>query len=386
MRSNKQIIYSIIEFLFFTISAAMFGFASLFLLNKGFSNGQIGLILALSSVFAIVLQQLVALFIKKSNFNLNRLLVILYIIVAILSSVLFIFKLKGISFAIVLICLFFIQKASEPFITALHSGYKEIQFSISRGFGSLGYSISNFAIGQILAKLASDYLPIIYIVPTVLLVIFLLIFKAPNTNDNQEIKKEDKINLIHDYPHFFLFLLGVMFIAVTHNFTELFLLQIISRIGGTSANLGTAAAISAITELPAMILYKKYYKKLGNRNLLMLAGIMWVTKNLLIALAPNIYFVYAAELLQFVSYSIYVPSTERHLSHVIPSSEYLKGQTLISSCLVIGSLVATLLGGFLIDKIGINTTLMVMQGFSLIGIILFIISIKQSLKVIPRVK
>lgn len=113
---------------------------------------------------------------------------------------------------------------------------------------------------------------------------------------------------------------------------------------------------------------------------------MWVTKNLLIALAPNIYFVYAAELLQFVSYSIYVPSTERHLSHVIPSSEYLKGQTLISSCLVIGSLVATLLGGFLIDKIGINTTLMVMQGFSLIGIILFIISIKQSLKVIPRVK
>ncbi len=386
-QNRNQVLYCITEFLHFTIQAATYGFASLYLLSKGFNNSQIGVFLATSSICAIILQQFVASFIKKTNYSLNRLLIIMHIIMVLLSFVIYILKPQGIVFLILLTFIFFIEKASQPYITAIHSGYKEIQFSIARGIGSLGYSISNFLIGQLLVKVASDILPIIYIIPSVLTIICLIIFNAPNVQEEkQEVNKQDKINLLHDYPHFYLFLLGLMLIAVTHNFTELFLLQIIKRIGGTSANLGTAGAISALTELPAMILYKKYYKKLGNRNLLMFAGVMWVLKNIFIAIAPNIYVVYAAETLQFLSFSIYVPSTERHLAHVIPKSEYLKGQALISTSLVIGGLIATLLGGLLIDALGINTTLYIMQSFAVIGVIFFIISIKKSLKIIPHTK
>lgn len=386
MKNNKQVIYSIIEFLYFTILATMYGFASLYLLEKGFSNSQIGLILAVSSVLAIFLQQIIAHFVKKTNFNLNRLLVYLYIVLAIISLLIYILKLSGVPFIIALVIVFFIEKGSEPFITAIHSGYKEIQFSISRGIGSLGYSLSYFVIGQLMVKVASDYLPLLYFVPSILIVVFLIIFKAPNAIQAEKVKREEKINLIHDYPHFYWFVFGVALISITHNFTELFLLQIITRVKGTSANLGIAAAISSITELPAMALYKKYYKKLGNRNLLMFAGIMWAIKNILIALAPNIYFVYLAETLQFFSFSIYVPSTERYLSHVIPKEEYLKGQALISSALVVGSLIASLLGGILIDRLGINIALMIMQIFAILGAMFFIISIKRSLKVASRVK
>ena len=386
MKNNKQIIYSIIEFLYFTILAAMYGFASLYLLDKGFSNSQIGLVLAISSVLAILLQQLVTQFIKKTKYNLNKLLVYLYIVVALLSLFIYIFKLSGIAFAIALVIVFFIEKGSEPFITAIQSGYKEIQFSISRGIGSLGYSVSYFVIGQLLAKDASDYLPIIYFVPSVLIVVFLILFKAQNVTQSEEVKRKDNTSLMHDYPHFCWFVIGVALISITHNFTELYLLQIITRVNGTSANLGIAAAISAFTELPAMALYKKYYKKLGNRNLLMFAGVMWSVKNILIALSPNIYFVYLAELLQFFSFSIYVPSTERFLSHVLPKEEYLRGQTLISSALVVGSLIASLLGGVLIDALGINIALMIMQSFAIVGAILFIFSMKRSLKIAPRDK
>lgn len=386
MKNKKQVIYSIIQFLYFASSAAMFGFASLYLLDKNFTNSQIGLLLALSSVIAIVLQQLIASFVKKTNFNLNRILVYMYIIIALLSLSLFIFKLSGVIFAIVLVIIFFIERGCEPFITAIHSGYKEIEFSVSRAFGSLGYSVGNFAVGQLLAKVASDYLAIVYLASSILLIIFFLMFNAPNVAQEERVKRQDKINLLRDYPHFYMFLLGIMLIYITHAFYNLFLLQIITRINGTTANLGTAAALSAITEMPAMALYKKYYKKMGNRNLLMFAGIMWVVKNILIAIAPNMYFLYAAELLQFFSFSIYIPSTERYLSHVIPANEYLKGQALIASALVIGSLIASLLGGFMIDKCGMNTTLIVMQVFSIVGIVFFIISIKRSLKIAPRVK
>ena len=383
---NKRINYCIIEFLYYTILATMYGFASLYLLDKGFSNGQIGLIVAISGVLAIVLQQVVAHFVKKTNYNLNKLLVYLYAVVAILSILIYIFKPNGALFTIALIIVFFIEKGSEPFITAIHSGCKEMQFSIARGIGSLGYSITYFVLGQLLVKVASDYLPLLYFVPSILIVVFLAMFRAPNTHQDEEVKTEDKINLIRDYPHFYWLVFGIALISITHNFTELFLLQIVTRINGTSANLGIAAALSAITELPAMALYRKYYKKIGNRNLLMFSSVMWAVKNISIALAPNIYFVYAAELLQFFSFSIYVPSAERYLSHVIPKQEYLKGQALISSALVTGSLIASLLGGVLIDKLGINTALMIMQIFAIVGAVFFIVSIKRSLKIAPRVK
>ncbi len=385
--NRNQVLYCLIQFLYFTIQAATYGFASLYLLNKGFNNSQIGIFLAVASVCTIILQQFVASFVKKTNFSLNKLLIIFHIIIVILSLAIYALRFQGILFLILLVIIFFIVKASQPYITAIHQGYKEIQFSIARGIGSLGYSISNFLIGQLLLKVASDVLPIIYLILSILLIVCLIVFNAPNAQEEkQEVNRQEKINLLHDYPHFYLFLFGLMLIAVTHNFTELFLLQIIKRIGGTSANLGTASAISALTELPAMILYKKYYKKLGNRNLLMFSGIMWVLKNIFIAIAPNIYVVYAAEALQFLSFSIYVPSTERHLAHVIPKSEYLKGQALISTSLVIGSLIATLLGGLLIDTLGINTTLYIMQNFGVVGVIFFVISIRKSLKIIPRTK
>ena len=212
MKNNKQIIYSIIEFLYFTILAAMYGFASLYLLDKGFSNSQIGLVLAISSVLAILLQQLVTQFIKKTKYNLNKLLVYLYIVVALLSLFIYIFKLSGIAFAIALVIVFFIEKGSEPFITAIHSGCKEMQFSIARGIGSLGYSITYFVLGQLLVKVASDYLPLLYFVPSILIVVFLAMFKAPNTHQDEEVKTEDKINLIRDYPHFYWLVFGIALI------------------------------------------------------------------------------------------------------------------------------------------------------------------------------
>ena len=51
--------YALIQGLYWAIFCLMVGFASVFLLDRGFTNGQIGLILGLSYLLSAVLQPVV---------------------------------------------------------------------------------------------------------------------------------------------------------------------------------------------------------------------------------------------------------------------------------------------------------------------------------------
>lgn len=91
------------------------------------------------------------------------------------------------------------------------------------------------------------------------------------------------------------FFAGVLCLSTTNGFTETYLPQIIHQIGGTNSDFGVATFISAIVEMPAMFLYRRFADKAGNRRLLIFAGWMWALKNFLIMLAPTTYLIFAAE-------------------------------------------------------------------------------------------
>ena len=141
--------------------------------------------------------------------------------------------------------------------------------------------------------------------------------------------------------------------------------------------------ISAMMELPGMLLYRHFADKIGNRRLLVFAGWMWAAKNFLIMLAPNAYLIYAAELIQFGGYAIYVPAGVRYIAHTLPESEFLKGQALVGSAFTAGCLVAGFVGGPMIDLVGLGATLCGVQIFSVGGVILFSCAMTKSLHMFP---
>ena len=135
-----------------------------------------------------------------------------------------------------------------------------------------------------------------------------------------------------------------------------------------------------------MLLYRRMADKFGNRRLLAFAGWMWALKNFLIAIAPNVYFIYAAELLQFVGYAIYVPAGVRYIAHTLPESEFLKGQALVGSAFTAGFLITGFVGGPMIDLIGLEATLWGLQLFSVGGVLLFTLALTKSLHMFPSVR
>lgn len=389
VHKNTTAFYAVIQALHFAIAALISCYASAYLLYKGFDNGQIGTILGFANVCSACFQPVFAMFVQRTGLRLGNCMIVVYAVMAAASAVLFVLRPSGILFLVSFIVVFLLQSAMQSSVNALYRGYHsrgiKINFGLARGFGSVAYSLASLGAGLAIHHLTPDALPGIYLVPCILMCILLLIFHAPNVGEEEAevVTPKQKKLLLRQYPHFYLFLAGIFFLAVTHCFTETYLLQIIQRIGGTSANLGVAIAIASITELPAMILYRKTSKKVGNRRLLVIAGWMWAIKSFVIMFAPSIPIVYAAELLQFVSYAIYVPASVRYIAHAIPETEFLKGQALAGSAFTVGSLVATFLGGQMIERFGMDSSVWVIQIFSVVGIVLFTYTMFDSLKKFP---
>ena len=391
-RKNATAFFAVIQILYFCTHALVNGYAATYLLSYGFSSGQIGIMLGIGNLCAVGVQLLAASIVSHTGIRIGKVIMVTHVVVAALALALIWVPHGGIIFCVVFVLVFLLTKAMMPMVNSLYYGYHEqgtkINFGVARGLGSGAYSLACLAAGVLVQRFTSGILPWMYIVSCLLLCVAVYIFNAPNTEERTAsgVTPREKRILMREYPQFYLFFAGVLCLSTTNGFTETYLPQIIQQIGGTNSDFGVATFISAIVEMPAMFLYRRFADKTGNRKLLIFAGWMWAAKNFLIMLAPTTYLIFAAELLQFVGYAIYIPAGVRYIAHTLPESEFLKGQSLVVSAFTAGCLIAGFVGGPMIDLFGLRATFWGVQLFSVAGVILFTCAMLKSLHMFPSDK
>ena len=388
-QKNATAFYAAIHILYFGALALSASYASAYLLHHGFTNGQIGILLGIGNLCAVGVQLLTAAVVSRTGIRIGSVMTATSGVITALSLALLFLPLSGVAFTVTYALVFLLAQSLMSPVNSLYHGYNQqgikVNFGVARGFGSAAYSTASLAAGLLIRKYTPDILPGMYAVPFLLLCVAVFVFNAPATSQRrpENVTIKEKKLFLRGYPQFYLFFAGVLCLSTSTGFTETYLLQIVQRIGGNSSNLGVAMFISTMTELPAMILYRRFADRIGNRRLLILAGFMWAVKNFMIMLAPNVYFIYAAELLQFAGYAVYMPAGIRYIAHTLPESEFLNGQALVGSACTAGYLIATFVGGSMIDLIGLNATLWGVQLFSVGGVILFTCAMTKSLKMFP---
>ena len=174
-------------------------------------------------------------------------------------------------------------------------------------------------------------------------------------------------DLLRGCPSLALFLGGVGCMFLAYSFIDNFMVQIILSIGGQSGDLGTAITLSAMTELPAMMLFARFSRRGKGVRLFMISIWFWLAKDVLTLLAPNPQTLYAVQLLNFASCAVYVPGMMDYMRHVLPESQLLRGATLAGTATTLGSLLATIVGGWLMDGVGVRKALMIVQVFPAVG-------------------
>lgn len=378
--------YALIQGLYWAIYCLMVGFASVFLLDRGFTNGTIGLILGLSYLFSALLQPAVGAAFSRRGFRLNIGIACAYLPVAALSLAVLLLPLGRAPLAVALAVMFTIQSMLQPSVNALHQRFetdgRQVNFGLARGVGSAAYALSSFAMGRLLARLSPSILPGAYgaAVGVLIAVLFCAKTTAAAGPAGMDSRGASYADLLRGCPSLALFLGGVGCMFLAYSFIDNFMVQIILSIGGQSGDLGTAITLSAMTELPAMMLFARFSRRGKGVRLFMISIWFWLAKDVLTLLAPNPQTLYAVQLLNFASCAVYVPGMMDYMRHVLPESQLLRGATLAGTATTLGSLLATIVGGWLMDGVGVRKALMIVQVFPAVGTALLTVALSRAIR------
>ena len=130
------------------------------------------------------------------------------------------------------------------------------------------------------------------------------------------------------------------------------MIQIITNVGGTSADLGRLLAIAAITEIPVMFLFSRIVKHVKSSALLVVSSVFFILKAFGYFAAGNIALMTIAAVMQMGSFAIYIPASVYYVNEVMEERDKFKGQALMTGTNTLGGVIGSLLGGF--DQAGVS--------------------------------
>lgn len=392
MKKQLNIKYAAAQFFYFSLFASMFAFVSVYLLHKGFDNATIGIVLSITSLSAIGIQTILANYIdKRKDIPLQKIISVITAVIIIGSLILYFMSFELFILALIVI-IFALTQSLLTFINSLAFIYEkfgiDINYGVARGMGSLAYAVMTIALGQVVKITTPDILPIFYSVFALLLFFSVRSYFLPADEqvivedveepvEEQENTDQTMFEFISKYSRLVLLMGGIVFLFFAHTLINNFFIQIITPIGGDSGAMGTAIFIAAIVELPAMINFNRMAKKFSISRLLKVSALFFLAKHVLTFFAPNMLTIYVAQFLQIGAYSIAYPALVEYINSVVDRKDLVRGQSLLTTAMALSSVFASLLGGVLLDNIGVSQTLSIGVVTTLIGLLIIFITVED---------
>ena len=210
--------------------------------------------------------------------------------------------------------------------------------------------------------------------------VVLYFFKKPQVKTEAPAKTEvahnNLISFVKTYPSFMLFVLGAVCFFFAHNAINDYMIQVITPLGGTETQMGIAVSCAAFLELPTMALINKIMKKISVKNLLLISGIAFFIKHLLMLIAPNMAVVYISQAFQMFAYAVFIPAGAYFVNQTMARLDQVKGQAYINCSITLGGVFSSLVCGRLLDIKGVNFMLTVSVIVTAVGLLIAFTALK----------
>ena len=374
-RKSLNIKYMASQIFYFGAFAAMMGYASVYLLHKGFSNSTIGIILSLCSILAVFMQPALASFADNhKNIEIRKIINTIVAIAIILSVALLVIPTNQTLIFILIVAIFSLETTIMPLINTLAFIFEkygiQINFGIARGLGSVAYALTSMALGYIVEWFSPDLLPICYVVFNALLFIVVHLFVLPknaqivNADEESETEAEvqENVSLLKfasKYKKFIVFLLGFVLVYFAHTIINNFFIQIITNVGGNSSDMGNAVFLAAMLELPTMAYFTKLSQKVNCGTLIKASIVLFLAKHAITYLATNMVMIYIAQVLQMGAYALFIPASVYYVNCKVDNKDIVKGQSFVTTSMTMSGVFANIIGGFLLDAVGVSEVLLI---------------------------
>jgi len=365
MTKNLSPNYTLHQISYWAAAAGLMSFATAFLLEKGFSAAQVGLLLACGNLLSCAFQPLLAAYADKSGGNiLKRLCLWLSFL-----SIFFLCALQllplprrifGLSYLMAVFCFDAMMPLLNSICVAYNSKGMRINYGLGRGIGSLAFAFASLGIGRAIAALGADSMVWIVLVLLGLFVLATLSFPSIEKDRSEAVQAPDCCTVpefLLRYKWYCVSLLGVMLLAMFHAMTENYLIEIVGRLGGDSGSVGIALFVATAIETPVIIYFEKVRRHISDSWLLRYAGLSFLLKSVLLFVAPSVTAIYFIQLLQATSYSFLSPTQMYYANAKVLAADMVKGQAFITAAYSLGCAIGNFAGGQLLDAFSVSALL-----------------------------
>lgn len=379
MKEKIQIRYNLLQILFWLLACCVSGYVAIYLKAKGLDNTEIGLVTGLSCVFIMFISPSVSTVLQKvKSLTIPKLATILLV----LTSLLFLFVSYINIPAILLIVLYIViitgYLSCVPLLSTICMNYIErgydLNFGLARGMGSVSYAISAVVLSYCIDLFDANALSVIHAISVVLFLCILNTMPDYVEERREAEKKQGSVfTIIKKYKLVFIILLGWAFTFSAATTLSTYLINVVENLGGNTTIYGYAVFCMAASELPAMAVTRKLMRKYNAMSLIVVAGLAYFIRNVLIAIAPNLIFVFLGVIFQSFSYGLLTSMITYYIADTCEKEDQVMGQTLQGIMTTgLGSMLGNILGGVLQDALGLNAMLVFAIGMTVIGSLILI--------------
>ena len=356
-------------------------YAAVFLQHIGFSNSELGLIVALGNVGGALLSTGLGDWIdRRPKLKHTTVINALLLVQAAMLVLLRVQPQRGwvssVCYVIYMSVLLAVNAINLDISVRLEQAKMPLNFGVARSVGSFSFMVLSIILGMLVE--ARSHLVLLY--GGLAVVLFQFAGTGVIARDMQYAethgaarggdggkRSASLIGFIAENRRFSLMLLGVTILFIAHNLDGSFLINEIRALGGDESTMGWMAAFQALVEVPVMVFSAWLTRKGTHAQLIRISFVFFVAKMLAYALAPSIPVLFAARLLQAPSYALYIVLVTPYASQAVPMKDSAKAQSLLVSVTNIGAVLAGLAGGVMFDRFDVRTTMLIGTAICAVG-------------------
>lgn len=367
--------YAFFQAAYWTSSVLVYGYTRVFLEKFGYGPKAAGVVLATGALAAAFLQPLLGAIMHRRRLPLRT---VLFAITAlsVVCALAMLAPLPAPAIAAFFTVLAVMTNSSVGFLNsaafALQREGETVNFSAARGVGSVCYALMSKFISTLASPQAM--LACQFTAATVLAALTLTMLPRRDS-ETAPAPGAQKVEggFFARNMNYMLILLGQVLLFFLHHIITGYLLDITLFCGGTEAEMGTAILIGALAEMPGMVLAGYLMKKYSPAVLLQCSVIFYFVRTALFLLFPSLFMIYVLEGMQMVSFAFLIPALAVFAEQYACPADRLRCQTLNTGTNAAAGFLGFLLGGILVEKAGIYSTLRVAFFVSVPGMLMIFI-------------